>query len=60
MLCMALDGAMVPPEVNGGLLVDGLTDTDPIGDGADAGGMVLALVLGALIPKGICAAAYGY
>ncbi len=31
--------------------MDGLTDTDLIGDGAADGGMVLAPVLGALIIK---------
>lgn len=40
MLCMALVVPLVA-------LVAGLTDTDPIGDGGDASGMVLAPDLGA-------------
>lgn len=54
MLSMALDGAMELLE-GGGLLVDGPTDTDPIGAGDADGGTAPALVLGALTRKRVSA-----
>jgi hypothetical protein len=45
---------------DGGVLEDGLTDTDLIGDGVVVGGEVLALVLGALTINIVRAASIPY